>query len=98
MVVEDVKESFHQPMPSGIYLRQIADIFKRIGTIASSATADFDLCQYMVTAFEDGDFHLGHHLFQIDGQKETCCSASNNRCLHRMNTVFIIRGDKARRE
>jgi hypothetical protein len=82
MVVERFEQPFHQAMTSRIDSAQVLHTVKRIGAVAPSAARDFHLSQHTLPPLEDGHFHFGHHLFQIDSQKESCRSAADYRCFH----------------
>ena len=81
-MVEHIEEPFHQTMTTGIDLGEVADLTKGIGTVAASSTADLYLGKNTIAALEDVNLHLGHHFLQVDSQKETCRSASDNSRLH----------------
>ena len=80
---EDSEQPLHQPVTTRIDCRKVRHLTKRVGTVAASATAHSHLRQHMLTTLENGYLHLGHHLLQVNGQKETSSATTYNCSLHR---------------
>ena len=77
-VVEDLEEPLHQSVAARINGGEVADIVEGVGTVAASTTGNLDLAEDVVAAFEDGHLHLRTAFLEVDGEKESCCAASND--------------------
>ena len=77
-VVEHVEEAFQQAVTTGKDLAQVADILEGIRHVAASATRNLYLAQHATGTLHDGNLCLRTHLFQVDGQEETCRPATND--------------------
>ena len=63
-------------------MAQVGNTFKTVGAVAPSTARHFHLGQHTTATLEDGDPHLGHEFLQVDGQKETGGTATDDGCSH----------------
>jgi hypothetical protein len=79
-MVKDFEEALHQPMAAGIDLREVTNLCEGVGAVTTSAAGDFHLGEYVLTALEDGNIHLRHHLFQVYSQEKSCRPTAYDCC------------------
>lgn len=70
------EESLEQFGSAWVCLPQVTYVGEGVGAVASAASRDFNLLQWAVLLLKDGDVDVWHHLFDVDGQEESCGSAS----------------------
>ena len=87
-VVKLPEEVLHKPVTVWIDLREVGDVGKGVGAVATATARDGHLGQQVLTTLQDGNFHLGHHLLQVDCQEKAGSTTSNNCRLH----VFLTCG------
>ena len=84
---EDVKPAAHESMAPRIDLCEVCHSSESVGQIATASARHFHLAEHTLCSFKDDDSHLRHHLLQVDSQKKSCCTASDD---SRLQCLFAL--------
>ena len=92
VVIKLMEEIAKQTMAARIDIGKARHLLERIGAIAASTSGNSHLAQHVLAAFKDGDIHLWQHFLEVDRQKESGRSPTDNGCSHHAASDLVEHG------